>query len=191
MKKPRSPSFTEKITELRRSAASSRPEYLIITLAPSIGPYEGQRANSRTLTEYSASGWDLVTVAVEGHTHYAYLKRESPSMSRTRAEHIVILELHRENLQACTTFEDYKRCHIAFVTWVIDDYSAQEAKEQADKDFVNDTEFVTKTQWRVVDEQGETATDPPKALGCPRCGLAIGPHSVACPHDDCPYRDAK
>lgn len=81
----------------------------------------------------------------------------------TIADQILQLELHAENLKACRSFEDYQRCHVAWIDLLV-------LEQKAKLEFVDKTEFVTKikdatgkitettvkTQWQVA------ATDDPR-----------------------------
>lgn len=104
-------------------------------------------------------------------------------MTRRLEETIEILLLHRENLEACDTFERFKLVQVAFITLLIDERKAELARERAVKEYLDRTECVT--GWRVemkvpvADEQGP----------CPICGVVdrvrVGPcHVLGCGRAD-------
>lgn len=109
-------------------------------------------------------------------------------MSRTEQieTSIAELSLHRENLQACETFWQFKVCQIAFVSKLISDYEGrlQEARGQdmidlAMKLFVDETDFVTKIKTAVgglTGKSGWSVVDDPPAPNhrCPNCDTISG-----------------
>lgn len=48
----------------------------------------------------------------------------------TKHENIVCLKIHRENMAGCNTFEAFKAQQIAFVDFLIETFTAEEAKEE-------------------------------------------------------------
>lgn len=65
-------------------------------------------------------------------------------MPKSKEDQIVCLKLHRENLAVCLTFEDYKRCHCAWIDMLVTEAEADLATHNAIVKFMGDTEFVTK-----------------------------------------------
>lgn len=45
------------------------------------------------------------------------------------AEDIAVLQVHRENLMAATTWENYRSAHVAFVEYLIEDLELRKASD--------------------------------------------------------------
>jgi hypothetical protein len=52
---------------------------------------------------------------------------------------IAILLIHRENLAKARDFEEYRKLHIAYVDWLIDDLTADKMSNDAVEKFANNT----------------------------------------------------
>lgn len=63
---------------------------------------------------------------------------------RDREKSIQQLSLHKENLAACDTFEQWKACHQAWMALMISEAEAEQAMENAAKRFLANTEFIVR-----------------------------------------------
>lgn len=59
----------------------------------------------------------------------------------------MILEQHRDNLKACSTFEEYRDCHVSYVEYLIGSIDAKIVLEEAE------TNFVTKSIWKMEEKK--------------------------------------
>jgi hypothetical protein len=48
----------------------------------------------------------------------------------TKKENIAVLTIHRDQLAGCNTFEAFKAQQIAFVDFLIETFTAEDAKEE-------------------------------------------------------------
>lgn len=110
-------------------------------------------------------------------------------MPKSKEDQIVCLKLHRENLAACLTFEDYKRCHCAWIDMLVAEQEADLAVHKAVTKFMDDTEFVTKAAgtWvaagdTAVGNGGHSYTTTDNKQPLPECPLIIPQpgHCVSC-----------
>lgn len=64
----------------------------------------------------------------------------------SKQDSIAILEVHKENLQRTTTFEEYRDAHVAYVSMLITQLQADIIQEEAVQTWLVKTEIKDKDQ---------------------------------------------